>query len=162
MENENLLKKIASSFASTTNVSFDDLFQEASLAYFEALRTYDPSKAVLSTHVWHCVSNRLKNYVKEDKLQRCEIDGNIKAEECDILIHNYSFFESLGKEAREIAMIILESPLDFDLPYLDHVTRKNRYYRRRVQKKIKNVLYEKGWLQENIYDGFRQFKVAFS
>ena len=116
MENINLIKKIANSFAVTTGLSYEDLFQEASLAYLEASRTYNPSRGKLSTHIWHCIHNHLKTYLKQENeyrgvliplidFQPTEFIGTKETiEECiierdieDTSITNYiSFVESLS------------------------------------------------------------------
>ena len=145
MENENLLKKIASSFASTTNVDYQDLFQEASLAYFEALRTHDPSRAVLSTHVWHCVSNRLKNYVKKENIDVVFVDDYEQS------VTVTPFWEQLSKDAMTVAEIVLDSPMEF-----------LRLGKTHAPKKIKEILMEEGWDKKKIQRSLTELHIAFS
>ena len=67
MKDINLIRKIAWSFHKSTGLDWDDLFQEAALAYLEALQSYDKRKGKLSTHAWHCIVSRLKNYWKKER-----------------------------------------------------------------------------------------------
>ena len=63
----NLIRKIAWSFHRSTGLEWDDLFQEAAVAYYESLESYDESRGKITTHAWNCISNRLKNYLKEQE-----------------------------------------------------------------------------------------------
>ncbi len=64
MENIDLLRKITWSFHKTTGLEWDDLFQEAALAYLEHLEKYDPNKGKITTYMWPIISSHLKNFVK--------------------------------------------------------------------------------------------------
>ncbi len=66
MKDIDLVRKIVWSFHSTTQLDWDDLFQEASLAYLEALRTHDPKKGKITTYLWCVISNTLKNYIRRE------------------------------------------------------------------------------------------------
>ena len=48
MEHINLIRKIAWSFSTSTGLEFEDLFQEAALAYCEALKTFKQE-----AHEWY-------------------------------------------------------------------------------------------------------------
>jgi len=77
MDNLNLVRKIAWNFHYKTHLNRNDLFQEAYLAYYKAMKTYDPSKGNISTYVYSCISSKLKNYAKlEKKYQEplCSLD----------------------------------------------------------------------------------------
>jgi DNA-directed RNA polymerase specialized sigma24 family protein len=146
MENEKLIKKIAWSFAQTTGLEYDDLYQEASLAYLEALSSHDPSRGRITTHLHTCVSNRLKNYIKKQEkfLPLDDLDFDKP--------HSSSpFWEELSRNALSVAEIILESPEGF-----------LRLTKRESTKKVKKILLEKGWGQRRIQKGFNELKIAFS
>ena len=106
MEHSKLLRKIALSFALSTGLEFDDLYQEANLAYLEALRTHDATKGKITTYLWHCVHNRLKNYIKQEEIIKCKkFDGELLPMdyvETDISINEIPFWESLNNEAQII------------------------------------------------------------
>jgi len=148
MENLNLIRKIAMSFSVTTGIDFDDLCQEASLAYLEAMKTYDPDKGKISTYVWHCIHNHLKNYVKIEQQE-----NNVSID--DVEIYNtcepVSFFNSLTIEAMEIAKIIIASPRKFVCMSKDMSI-----------KKLYEILTTKGWKTEKIQSGFSCLKKIYS
>src|SRR4030042_1102508 len=114
MENLNLIHKIAWSFSRTTGLDPDDLFQEAAVGYLEALRTYDPARGKLTTHAWHCIQSRLKNYVKQ------EIKYTTPLVDIEKVFTKQAppygkLFEWLSREGQEIASLIIEHPEEYDL-----------------------------------------------
>ena len=148
MENLNLIRKIALSFSATTGIDFDDLCQEAALAYLQAMKSYNPEKGKISTYVWHCINNHLKNYVRTE-LQ----ENNVSIE--DVELYNtcepVSFFNNLTMEAMEIAKIIIASPKKFVVMPKD-VSIKRLY----------GILIMKGWKFEKIQSGFSCLKKIYS
>jgi DNA-directed RNA polymerase specialized sigma subunit len=148
MENINLLRKIAMSFSQTTGLEFDDLFQEASLAYLEAMKTHDPSRGKITTHLWYCVENRLKNYLKEEIKHSAFSIDDIEMEKS---VLTSPFFENLNKEAQEIAKTILESPKDFI--YIPS---------EEAQIKVTRVMLEKGWSWMKILTGIKNLREIYA
>ena len=149
MENLNLIRKIAWSFHSTTGLDWDDLFQEAALAYFEALNQYDPSRGKITTFMWYTITNHLKNYLKKQQ----KWNGNIVSID---EVKNQStvdnlLFESLSRDAGQIAKVVLSSPKTFTGMPTDiarrHVTR---------------VMIRRGWSWRRVWCGIRDLKLAFS
>jgi RNA polymerase sigma factor (sigma-70 family) len=110
MENLNLIRKIAQSFAETSGIDYDDLCQEASLAYLEAMTTYDSSKGKISTYVWHCIHNRLKNYLKQEEKNKALSFDEI---EVSLTTRQIPFWEKLSSDAQKLANIVLASPDKF-------------------------------------------------
>ena len=91
-----------------------------------------------------------------------KIEFSYKSAKVNTTVSSESFFEKFGKEAQEIAKIVLESPMEFDIPYMDKVYLKDRHYQDEVMAKIKNVLSSRGWLEKNIFAGFRQLQAIYS
>jgi DNA-directed RNA polymerase specialized sigma24 family protein len=145
---EFLIKKLANSFANTTGLDYEDLFQEAQLAYLEALRTYDKDRGAVSTHVWWCVSNRLKNYIKKENEERV---CSIPAEEYDVPISSTPFWEKLSKDATRIADIVLDSPQTFLKLGKTH-----------SPKKIKEIMMNEGWDKKKIQRSISELQTVFS
>jgi len=140
MENLKLIKKIANNFHKTTDFDYDDLFQEASIAYLKAMKSYDPNKGAISTHCWTSITNHLKNYLKEEKkwyVPLCDIETAKKES-----ISNTPFWESLSNDAQGISKIILESPQKFV-----YLTTEN------ACKRIKTMLIEQGWSEKKVNKG---------
>lgn len=109
MENLNLIRKIAWSFHNSTGEEWDDLFQEAALAYCEALKTYDPTKGKITTYMWWCISSHLKNYLKLEEKQ----NGHTCSEEEIVEQQAISFklsFDNLSKDAQQVADMVLSNP----------------------------------------------------
>jgi len=67
MKDLNLIRKVAWSFAKSTGKEFDELFSEAALAYVEALQSYDPEKAKLSTWAVKIMTNHLITFCAKEK-----------------------------------------------------------------------------------------------
>lgn len=146
MENTKLIRKIAWNFATRTGVDFRELLAEANLAYLEALKTYDPSKSKVSTHIWNCVNGSLKNYIAtEVKHLAVDID------EVDIPVSTPSYFEKLSKEAQEIAEIVLSAPEDFIAMAQPE-----------AKEKIKNILQNQGWDLKKIFRNMKELSLIYS
>jgi RNA polymerase sigma factor (sigma-70 family) len=148
MENELLIRKIAWSFSTSTGLEFDDLFQEASLAYLEALKTYDPDKGRITTHLWHCVHNQLKNYLK---LQNKEKVLSIEDVEIGKTVNNIPFWEELNSEAQEIAEVVLDSPKDFLNVPADE-----------AQIQLTKIMLQKGWNWIKICSGIKNLRAIYA
>jgi hypothetical protein len=176
---ENLLKKLARSFSNTTRLDYQDLLQEATLAYLESIKTYDKSRGAVSTHIWWCVSNHLKNYVKKQtphKQQLYSLDEFLDKYIC--ITDNYKdaypafgansvtglivdsinkeenpppFWEKLSKDAIRVASIIIESPTTFLGLGKTH-----------APKRIKEILRNQGWSKERINFTLFELKTKFS
>jgi len=164
MEHIGLIKKIAWSFSSSTGLEFDDLFQEAALAYWEALETFDPKNGKITTHIWLKISNHLKDYLKtteEFKCKRQQVKSHQEAlamkqkrfstEELDIdrPISFTNFFDSLSEDAQRIATVIIETPELFDsIPQQEVII------------KVTEALLKKGIKMSRIWIGMKDLKLA--
>lgn len=115
MENIKLLRKIAWSFHKTTGIDWDDLFQEAAYAYCVSIDKYKPEKGMISTHVWHCVTNHLKNYLQEEFKQTGHIDCYEALELAlpNIAVNHPQFLDALTEDAKHIAKLVLSTPKKF-------------------------------------------------
>ena len=68
----NLIRKIAWSFKRTNGLEFDELFQEAAIAYIQSIRAYNKNKGSITTYAYRAASNRLKDYSQRELLyKRC-------------------------------------------------------------------------------------------
>jgi len=151
MENINLIRKIAWSFHTTTGVEWDDLFQEAALAYCEALKNYDPERGTIAGYMWSCITSHLKDYIHEQEKQTGHI-CSIEDVNIDYPVNTTPLFESLSKEADEIVNMILSSPEIFDnlTPEL-------------AQRNIARILISrKRWSWRRVWVGIRDLKLAFT
>ena len=141
-----LIQKLANSFAMTTGLDREDLFQEAYLAYLEAMKTYDPTRGAPTTHIWHCVSNHLRNYIKKQPQV-----NTIPLECYDQPVSSTPFWEKLSKDAIKIADIVLDSPKTFLELGKTHSPAK-----------IKEILMNEGWNKKKIQRSLSELQSVFS
>jgi RNA polymerase sigma factor (sigma-70 family) len=157
MENINLVRKLAWSFHYSTGVDWNDLFQEASLAYYNALETYDPERGKITTHAWYCITNHLKNYLKEQEDYKCrKHEGELSSIEDSVLNQHPAqiasdFWESLTEDAKQIAEIILASSKKFVVLPPEQ-----------VEERVKNLAEFKlrNWSKYRIQNGIDELKLA--
>ena len=118
MKNINLIRKIAWNFYNhkTQSIDWDDLFQQASLAYLEALKSYNPDKGKLSTYMWTTITNNLKSHLSREE----RVNGHLDYVEdipTDLPKSPDEFFDQLTDDTKEIAeSIIRESEKFICLP----------------------------------------------
>lgn len=146
MKNLKLIYKIAWSFHHTTGIDVKDLIQEASIAYFEALKTYNPEISKLSTYTWRCVSSHLKNYIKRELKQ---LTADI--EECvDYLMDEpVPLWQNLTPDGAHICSLIKE--YESVLTAMNQVQSKN-YIREKLSKQ--------GWPSERINHSYHEIEAA--
>ena len=142
---ERLLRKIAWSYSKKSRIDFEELLAEANLAYLEALRTYDESKGKVTTHVWTSVTGKLKTYIRDEVQHTCMPIDEIEKE-----YYSAPYFEKIGKDAQEIAELVLSNP---DYIYMDQFD---------AQVKIGQDLLQKGWNWTKICRSFKELTFIFA
>ena len=150
--NIDLIRKIAWSFHNSTGEDWDDLFQEASLAYCEALENYNPDKGKITTYMWWCISSHLVNYLRKDYHQASHLSYIEDIMEFDSPIESTPFMEALGEDAAEIVNMVLDYSTMFDglSPQL-------------AQSNITRILFQrKDWMLSRIKSAMRELKLVFS
>lgn len=151
-ENINLIRKIAWSFHHSTGEDWDDLFQEAALAYCQALKSYNPKKGKITTYMWWSITSHLKSYLKYQEKQNGHILSVEDLLTVDSPVNGSPLFESLSKEAIQIADMILSLPTVFDSMSPESAERN-----------ITRVLTKrKGWSRKKAWCGIRDLKLAFA
>lgn len=158
MENINLIRKIAWSFYHTTGLDWEDLFQEAAIAYLEAKDNYNPGDGKITTYLWHCMTKRLNNYLKEQESYKCAQhnggSGIASLEDIttDPYIETTPFWEELSVTAQMIAEVVIASPK----PYLEHETRPLSINR------IRRVMRNYGWDWNKTREGLNELRTVYS
>jgi len=163
MEHINLLRKIAWSFHKTTKLDFNDLFQEAYLAYVYARQKYDPDKGVKETaFIWIHVSNQLKSYYQNEKNFTYPMDNAYRKDRkaYDLLTYwkkpqsedQNDFLESLSSDAYEVASLVLITPSKF----LRLEKRKDIY------DKITKIMKKRGWENNRIRNTINELSLVCS
>ena len=157
----NLARKLAWSFHHTTGLEFEDLYQEACLAYCWAERdsNYDPRKAAFTSFAYMCMRSHLCNIVT-----KCRADASRRFPTDTIALLNdweaidnapapdeeLEFREQLGelsKEARFVIRLVFESPHE----YLCLTSRE-------AQAKIRQYLRDQGWSWVDIQKTLKEIK----
>lgn len=158
IENINLIRKIVWSFYHTTHIDWDELFSEACLAYFNALKTFDPQQGKITTYVWHCISNHLKSYLQQERRYRqlfeepltiTSTEENINPLEEFVAAPPNHFAESLSQDASTIVNLITERPHEFDLKVPSE-----------IRKTIAITLTIEGWSKARIRNAFNDLQLA--
>ena len=148
MNNDLLLRKLAFDFSQKSGLEMSDLFQEAQLAYWQAMKTYDPAKGAISTYIWHCVHNRLLIYLRDYQKYSAEF---IEVVPINVVTNENAYFENLSEVACKIAKKVLSSPDEFAcLAKAD------------AQKKLKEILKNEGWSLKKIFAGFKELQMIYS
>lgn len=169
-DNLDLIRKIAWSYHKTNRgFSFDDLFNEACVAYLEAEQSYTPGKGTKkSTYAWVVIQNHLNNItnpgVESNQWTHPSVFEDISSKLIDssytyqpehalMAKEGYqSFVQALSPMAQELVGYILEGAVGYlplDRPKL-------------ARGAIKDILRDKGWSWANIWDTFREIKVALA
>lgn len=152
MDHLNLLRKIAWTFHKKTRENWDDLFQEAALAYLQALDTYTPEKGAISTYVWRSIWNHLEDY--RCQLQRKYYGNGLESYE-DVFRYETEmpefYWEGLTEDACEIAKLVLKSYKKFaSMPSYQ------AYHR------VRKMMAARGWDETKIEKGIEDLEAAFS
>lgn len=156
MKNLNLIRALAWKFHHRSGVEFDELFAEASLAYCEALQTYNDSmNCKLTSYAWLVIRNRLVNVCKREQ-RTTELfaptdtpeyiaDTNVPEDFLQII-------EGWDKEYQEIAFIILNDPERF----LGHTPNFKRGTGPKTpRQRIRQELRARGWTLAQIQRAFK-------
>ncbi len=152
-DNINLVRKVAWSFHKTTGVEWEELFSEACLAFVLSLRSYNPKKGKLSTHIQTCVTNQLINFTKQ--YHNIIPSSDLLDEDtfyCQENVTITPFFEtlsSLSEEAQYVCNMILSSPEEF-------LEESKKLARRHIIDKLR----KKGWSWPKIWRCFREIKAT--
>ena len=154
MKDINLIRKIAWSFHKSTGLDWDDLFQEAAIAYLEAMKTYNKRKGKITTHVWCCITSRLKNYLKKEREYShplCDIEDAYDKQQ----LMNF-LWEKIPADLYEQINIILNNAPTLDSLLLDEQQADWVQYKNEVEGKrnarltIRHILRTAGYDRQDV------------
>lgn len=145
----NLLKKIAWNFHEKYQLDWDDLFQEAFIAYDYAMKKYDPSKGAITTFLWIHIRNQLTTYCLKEK----EKHGGLLPEKMALncVYESSTFLENLSKNGSLIAQIVLQNSDSFA-----------KLGKPVARKYLQNILKELGWSKKRISLGIKELQIVCS
>ncbi len=150
MENINLIRKIAWSFHKTTGLDWDDLFQEAALAYCRAMKTYDPKRGAISTYMWWSITSHLKNYLRQELNHSKQLTNIEEVPLFELPKTTNPFNDRISREALLIASVILNRPRKYD-----SISPKQTKHR------VTRILQRRGISLQMIWIGMKDLKLAF-
>ena len=116
---DRLAVKFAGSFAVTTGIEFEDLLQEARIAYHVAEGRYDPRKSAFVTFATHCVYRSLCSVADREKQKAPEheelhewtaFDGAPSPEDQAIF---REMLHQLPEDARTMVDLVLSDAREF-------------------------------------------------
>lgn len=156
MKDLNLIRKIAHSFHATTGVNYDDLFSEATIAYYNALRSFHKgTTASFSTYAWKAMKNALISFAKKEmKFHKKYI--SLDHEKIQV-IENFAqpeyrtyddWYESLPIDCKNMVKLIFDNE-----EMIDNLPKMNR------TGKVVSLLREQGWTYKRIWKAVREIKV---
>ena len=146
MENINLLRRIAWDYHCASGFEWEELFQEACIAYLESLPSYDTSRACLSTFIWCAVSSHLKNFLQKETKYR----GLVNIDEApERYVEAYSFH--INTRIQEVVDVMGELPLSLS-------PEKKKQDRSLITK----ALLSRGWRYADIWRTYRQIKLMIN
>lgn len=165
---ENMINRLAHSFANTTGIEFRELQAEANLAYCEALLTYKEGKgAKLSTWVYTCVKNALTNFAAKEHSRsfygkKVSLDAYLeRAEEMEgmpnqnmpdeLLVEDPEPWEIMQQQFRGIARFVVDVVLE-----LDHYSGTGKDMRGQVVEDLR----AEGLSWPKVWEGVREVKMV--
>lgn len=148
MKDINLIRKITWSFHITTGIEWNELFQEAALAYCESKQTHKPERGKLSTHAYHCIRNHLIDFTKK------QTRWNLKISLDEINPNNYytsydEILENLTIDAKKILKILKNKTVVFHFP------------KSQIPRRISNLLINQyGFSRREVWRGIHDIELA--
>jgi len=140
MDNINLIRKIAWEYHKSTRHDWDDLFQEAYIAYHYAMKTYSPEHGQVSTYLWTFISNTLKSYLQKEKLwsdRVCDMQEAMK------ITRTYTqFWESIPRDIQDAIGVVLEES-ELLLPKLQKNEHLDKIVSVPMERRLRKILIDK-------------------
>jgi len=151
MKDINLIRKIAWTFQVKYNVEFEELFCEASLAYCEALQSFDPLKnSKFSYYAYKRMEWRLLDFLNmENKIET--VEDTYEEVPATIRTPFEELLQSLPTEVLPIVKIVTENKDRFEI--MSPTSSRHE---------ITEALRQQGWSWPVIQDTFRALKLALN
>ena len=146
-----LIRKIAWSFHNSIGEDWDDLFQEAALAYCEALKTYNPKKGKITTYMWWCITSHLKNYIKLEEKRNGHICSQEEMPATPTPASSFDY-ESLSEDAQQVAKAVIRD----SRKYLSDTPQGAR------RKIAQNIFQENSWSWNRVRTAIQDLRLAYS
>ncbi len=165
-ENLNMIRKIVWSYVKTNpGLEFDDLMQEACIAYLEASSSYDPTtNTKKTTFTYHAITNRLNTLIRRENLREIKereageifwISDHTPTPEQELMAKEawLDFLLKLSPEAQALCLTLTTEDLKVYLP-----ADKPKQCRGIIIKELR----KKGWKWADIWKSFKEIKQTLS
>lgn len=149
--NYDLMRSLAWKYHRWTGVEFQELFQEACLAYLESMKSYNPELSILErTYAWNCARNALGNFCAKEVLRS---NRKISIDTCNTLSNSMLSIENLLEYFSGDGKIIVNCIL-------------NEKYRgtlspTKIKILIRKRLIRRGWSYERVKQAMEEARQAF-
>lgn len=145
----NLVRKQVHQFRERSDIPYEELFSEATVAYYKALRQYDSNKGGVTTLIYVSIRNHLINYCKKEASKRTydlpeslEIPINDYFEDKEEIV-----LSRLSDKSKEFFEVVMESTtVDF--------SKAPKAIRSAIVKELRQA----GWKWVDIWNSFRELK----
>lgn len=126
-EHINLLNKVVWAFYSPDGrLEFQELFQEAALAYCKAKRTWEPTRGKFTTYLWTCVENHLLLFLeREGRHNYMRLNGTPHTFRDDI---DYRADCALNPGLAKLADLVMRLPRMFTKSHKKIIQQAHREY----------------------------------
>lgn len=158
MKHLNLIRSVAWRFHRATDLEYEELFGEASVAYCNAIKRFDPSKGYKeSTYLYFCMRNELINFCKKEtriKSRTQSIDGMDFAQEPRENLMD--LIEEWPKDCQAIAKLVLDEA-EYIVGHTPNFKRTEGEYTTPKQR-LTATLRDQGWKVTRIQSTMKDVK----
>jgi DNA-directed RNA polymerase specialized sigma subunit len=149
----NSIRKIAWNFQKQNpTINWEDLFQEAAIAFLESQKTYDSEKGTKPiTWAWIQMKHQLQNHTNNEYEQQKLKNYPTQPETASPSFFKEENLGRLSREAQQVCQLILIFPSEYA-----------KMVPKQARGKIVQVLRQQGWKWKVIWNVFRELKIAFS
>ena len=149
MEDINLIRKLAWKVHYSSGFDCDELFQEAALAYLEALKTYDPQRGKITTYMHWVIISRLRNFLRREmefSSPLCDLKEARKE-----IREDPHFWELFPQSLDKVTDIIINT-----IEIIDFNNASS------ARKEVRKILFKNGFTLPEVREILRQLKTVFS
>lgn len=150
MDDIGMIRKIAWSFYNTTRINWDDLFQEAALAYIIAKQKYKRGRGKRASFFWNSMLHHLIMYTRKELEQQRGISiDDISAEDLPTQ-EQLHVIDDLSPDAMLIADAVLRTPKVYAVMTHDDAC-----------KRVHDILLANGVPEHQIINGLRDIHSSY-
>lgn len=109
-QNLGVVYALAWSFHKTSRIDFNELFQEAALAYYEGKKAHKKDKGKEITFIYRVIANRLINFIHDEMRYHLLFPDNSEMVDHPVEYKLFfDFYNSLSPDSQQITRILLDN-----------------------------------------------------